>query len=188
MTDLSPSYTLDNLAQTIKRADSVTIESGNAWIDELKIRQPILSDILYWAVQDRRALEQLDRIARLVVTLYLLIQQRPINKQPISIEGFKRHTEALIEKFRSIEGHPDTSQNNMVRAWVEDHPERFLLAYVFHEITTTLALSWDSDRDRTLLITVLGFVDSISYRSLREKRSGYHPQTSGEPPPIAVSS
>lgn len=151
-----------SLSSAIKEFDAMTNKQKESIADELFAQQPnLLASVI---VQSRlgNQMHHVDVLLKILIVLHLALKIAKVKIEPISEEIQGIELNRLVTNIKFTEGLSPSLSSKKLKQYVDNHKEKYALAFVFNELVTSGIADSEVECTKYLMLAGLNIVSCIS--------------------------
>lgn len=151
-----------SLSSAIKEFDAMTNKQKESIADELFAQQPnLLASVI---VQSRlgNQMHHVDVLLKILIVLHLALKIAKVKIELISEEIQAIELNRLVTDIKFTEGLSPSLSSKKLEQYVDNHKEKYALAFVFNELVTSGIADSEVECTKYLMLAGLNIVSCIS--------------------------
>ena len=151
-----------SLVSAIKEFEAMTLKQKESIADEIFAQQPnLLGSVL---VQSRlgNTMEHVDVLLKILIVLHMALKIAKVKIELVSEDLQDRELNRLVANIKFTEGLSQSLSSKSLHNYVDNHKEKYALAFVFNELVTSGIAHSEVECTKYLMLAGLNIVSCIS--------------------------
>ena len=151
------------MVKAIQQIDTLNLIQKEILVDEIYKNQPNLLASVLVHTRYGAPMEKIDTLLHILLVAYLAAKQAKLNIKQITEEDLEKYMQRYVGHVMFTEGMNDRLKSKAINQWIDEHPEKWLLAYAYDTMLKSQFHIMNKESDKYLIITGVNIVNAVAY-------------------------